>query len=409
MCALTKKGLNINRISLATSIYYALLYMAGGGYIAYIGLYYAQLHLDNTRIGLMISLGLFVGLLAQPVWGTISDRSRNKTAILTGLIFIHAAVIWLIPLAGQSFWLLIMATAVVHLFGSSIHPMGDSIVLEIAKKEGFKFSTVRFIGSVGFALMAAIAGQVFTINLGYIFLLFFIIRILTGLVSFFIPKVEGYQKREEEKDSFFELFKDRKLNIYYIFVFLLSITAGFFSAFHSIYSRQAGISTELIGLGVMIGSFSQFPFMIFFDWFNKKLGINLILIISGFVHVLRWFLYSFCLNSHTFLFIWVLHGMTFIVLYLCLADYVSHNVPKRLKTRGQMMNSIVLIGASSIIGGTIGGFFSDAFDLKITFFVCSIMCLTALAGFMILINLLPEFKKVYYSGQANCEVEEIIE
>jgi len=383
-----------NRLLTITSIYFALLFMAGGAYFAYIGIYFTNMKLNTAQIGIISSVGLLIGMLAQPLWGTISDRSKNKNFLLNIMLFVAAAAVWLVPAAGDSFWFLIIAVSVMNFFGNGIQPMGDAITLEIAKREGFKFSNVRLVGSIGFAVMAGVAGKILVIDLRLIFVMFSVLRVLAGIVSFFIPKIEGHKKLKEEKDSFFDLFKDKKLNVIYIYAFFLSITAGFFNSFHSIYSKQAGISLELIGLGVMIGSISQFPFMFFFDRLYNKFGLVKILIITGITYVVRWFLYYQCLNSYTILFFWVLHGLMFIVLYLCLGDYVSINVPKRLKTRGQVMNYIVLLGASAILGGLFGGFLSKIFSLKLTFLFCSGLSLVSLIGFIIAVKILPEFKHI---------------
>lgn len=167
----------------------------------------------------------------------------------------------------------------------------------------------------------------------------------------------------------------------YGYVFVLSATMGYFHSFHAIYSEQVGIPIELIGLGVMIGSLSQFPFMIFFERIYRKFGITKILIASGAVLVLRWFLYWGCLNEATLLFLWALHGCTYIVIYLSLADYVAHNVPKRLHTRGQMMNNIALSGPSAVLGGSLGGFFSDMFGLDTVFLACALIAFAAVIAF----------------------------
>ena len=86
--------------------------------------------------------------------------------------------------------------------------------------------------------------------------------------------------------------------------------------------------------------------------------------------------------------------MTYIVVYLSLGEYVSLNVHKRLKTRGQIMNYIVLLGASAIIGSSAGGFISNIIGLKNTFLICSVFCAITLVGFMLTTLIYPEFKKV---------------
>jgi MFS transporter, PPP family, 3-phenylpropionic acid transporter len=168
-------------------------------------------------------------MLAQLLWGTIADRSKNKTFILNVLISISACLFWLIPLAGSSFYLILIIIAVFQFFGNAVVPIGDSITLELAKNEGFKFSTVRFVGSFGFAVMATVAGKILMLDIRYVFDLFCVLSFFSWLVSFRIPTVMGHPKFKGEKDSFFDLFKDKKLMVIYLYLFLISISTGFFT------------------------------------------------------------------------------------------------------------------------------------------------------------------------------------
>jgi MFS family permease len=80
------------------------------------------------------------------------------------------------------------------------------------------------------------------------------------------------------------------------------------------------------------------------------------------------------------------------LVYLSLAEYVSRNANKNLKTRGQMMNFIVLGGPSAIIGSSAGGFISKIVGLNYTFLICSIISFISVIGFIIVIKILPDFK-----------------
>lgn len=71
--------------------------------------------------------------------------------------------------------------------------------------------------------------------------------------------------------------------------------------------------------------------------------------------------------------LWILHGFNYIVVYLCLTEFVNSTVPNELKTRGQMMNAVILSGISAIIGGYLGGVISTYTGLKLVFEACAII------------------------------------
>lgn len=365
------------------SAFYALLFMANGSFTSFIGLYYAETGLNNSQIGIVSAVMSGVGILTQPVFGTISDRSAKKNRILQFALLFCALSTWLIPFAKKEFLLITAAVTVFSIFNTAINPLSDTIALELANREGFKFSKVRMAGSLGFALMSAIAGKIFSLNIMYLFPVYFVLRFLSFITSLFIPEVSGY-KQSHMGTGFKELFKDKKLNLLYAYIFILSCTQGFFYSFHGIYSKQVGISTGLIGLGAMVGSISQFPFMTFFDRIYKKLGIYKLLCLTGFAYVVRWALYAAALNEKTILLLWCIHGFNYIMVYLSITEYVHSNVPKELHTRGQMMNTIVIFGLSSIIGVYIGGGISDTVGIGNVFLGSSFVCLAAVVLFMVL-------------------------
>lgn len=79
------------------------------------------------------------------------------------------------------------------------------------------------------------------------------------------------------------------------------------------------------------------------------------LLVSGIVNTLRWLGYAWWLNPYTLVLLSFLHGGSFMLLYLCLAEYVHRHIRKELKASGQMMNFIVLNGVGRVVGALFGG------------------------------------------------------
>jgi PPP family 3-phenylpropionic acid transporter len=366
------------------SFYYALIFMALGAFSSYISLYYNKLELDLFTIGLLTSASSIVALFVQPLWGLAADRSSSKNRILLLGLLLTASAVWLIPLSGGRIWLLLLATTVLALAQCVINPLSDTIALELANKSSFNFSRVRTAGSLGYAAMSAVAGWILDRNIEYMFPVFSIMMFAAFLFALGIPRVEGHQQKKKVKLK--ELFKNRPLVMLYIYTFTMESTLGFFFTFHAVYSHEQGISTSLIGIGIMIGSISQFPFMIFFDRFYKRFGIYKILLFSGFIHVIRWVLYATAVTQFTVILSWILHGGTFMLFYLCLAEYVNRHVPKELKASGQMMNSLMVSGGSRVFGGLAGGAVASLFGMGFGFAACAVLCAAAIAYFIIVVK-----------------------
>ncbi|MCZ8511947.1 MFS transporter [Paenibacillus filicis] len=372
--------------------FYAFIYMSTGSFSSYIGVYFTEVGIGHTEIGVLTSIGAVIGLIAQPLWGLAGDRSRTKNGVLMICTLCSGLTVWLVPWAGTFFLPLLLAMALFSLFQVPINPLSDAITLELSSKGIVKFSNIRTFGSVGYALISVAAGWLFARHIDSIFLVTSVIMMGCFALSIGIPKVEGHQSGKK-KVRITEIFKDKQLVVLYAFTLLLSTTMGFLWSFQAIYSKEQGISMEVIGIGLAIGSFSQFPFMIFFQRFYDRFGIRNILLVSGLVHTLRWALYAFGLTPVTYVISWILHGGTYILFYMCLAEYVNKHVILELKATGQMLNSVIQLSVGKIIGGMLGGLYAASFGFHLAFVLLVIIAAVSTAGFYVASRYLPSFSE----------------
>ncbi|WP_284638952.1 MFS transporter [Paenibacillus silviterrae] len=368
----------VNRNVMVLALFYAFIYMSTGAFSSYIGVYFAAEGIGHGHVGILTSIGAVVGMVAQPCWGLLSDRSKYKNHVLMVCTLLSAALVWFVPWAGTLFVPLLVAMALFSVFQAAINPLSDAITLELASKGVVRFTTIRTIGSVGYAFISVVAGWLFARDIHSIFLVTSLILFGCFLLSMGIPPVAGHQSGKK-KVSLIEIFKNKQLVVLYAYTLVMATTFGFFLAFQAIYSKEQGISMELIGLGLAIGSFSQFPFMIFFQRIYQRFGIRNILLVSGLVHALRWILYAYALSPATVLLTWMLHGGTYILFYLCLAEYVNTHVMKELKATGQMLNSVIQLGVGRIIGGMLGGLYAAKFGFQSSFVVCFTVSMLSMA------------------------------
>ncbi|MFE5317791.1 MFS transporter [Paenibacillus sp. NPDC056579] len=369
-----------NKNVIILAIFYAFIYMSTGSFSSYIGVYFTEQGIGHTEIGILTSIGAVVGLIAQPLWGLAGDRSKTKNRVLTICTLFAGLTVWLVPWAGTLFWPLLVAMALFSLFQIAINPLSDAITLELSSKGIVRFSTIRTFGSVGYAIISIVAGWLFARHLDSIFMVTSFIMLVCFLIALGIPKVAGHQSGKN-KVKMTEMLKSKPLILLYGYTLILSTTMGFLWSFQAIYSKEQGISLEVIGIGLAIGSFTQFPFMIFFQKVYDRFGIRNILLFSGLIHTLRWCLYGFALTPFTYILSWVLHGGTYIMFYMCLAEYVNRNVVKELKATGQMLNSVIQLSAGKIIGGMFGGIIAAQLGFRHSFIMLAVLAGASTAAF----------------------------
>ncbi|MDQ1913422.1 MFS transporter [Paenibacillus sp. GD4] len=366
----------MRKTTLIVTGYYAFIFMALGAFASYISLYYVHLQLTTADITWLTTMGSVVAILLQPVWGTVGDRARTKNQILLMALAGAGLAVWLFPLAAQSLWMLMLAVVVFYAFQCAVNPLSDTIALEQSAKGLFQFSRVRMAGSVGYAIMAAVAGWLFSRNIELMFPLFSVFMIGAWVLAFFVPKVEGHQRGKPKVNPLIML-RNRNLVVIYAYSFIISTTLGYFYAFQSVYSFEQGISMGWIGLGIMIGCVLEPLFILLFNRMYQGAGIRSVLLLVGMIAVLRWILFAVGVNQVTYLVIWALHGGTYIILYLALAEFVAKHVPAELRAGGQTMNAVVM-GASRVAGSLFGGLYAAAYSLQSAFMVCAVICAAAL-------------------------------
>ena len=109
-----------NALRLRFELLYFALYGTMACYYPFLPLYLESRNLSYTQIGVVFALNSLVGIIAQPVWGYITDkRLTKKKTLLIASVF--SAVLVFNFLAAHSF-LYILASIVMLVIFQSITP-----------------------------------------------------------------------------------------------------------------------------------------------------------------------------------------------------------------------------------------------------------------------------------------------
>jgi PPP family 3-phenylpropionic acid transporter len=334
-------------------VLYFLVYMLNVIYSTFFPVYLDGLDIPSEQIGILLSIGPFINIFAQPFWGIASDRAKYKnTAVMVMFVF-SALTVLLFPLS-RSFYYLIICFVVFMFFRTSAPVITDAIALEYLNERNLSFGPVRIAGSIGYSAMAILAGILSKGNGSNIFYLYAVASGLAFLVMFFIPKIEGHRKKDQ-KQPVTVLFQYKSLMKMILFAFVIQVTMGYYYSFAYIHMRNLGADNTLIGVATMIASLSGIPFLWFAKKIIDKLGPEMTLLAAGFVTGLRWLFFAFVQNPWVLAVLQVLHGLTFIVFSYTLSVNISKKVPADLKATGQSLNALVVFGISSIVGSALGG------------------------------------------------------
>ncbi len=141
--------------SAASLAVFWFLFMAGMGVIfPYQSLYFSEnAALAGTQLGLVLAVRPLVGMLAQPLWGQVADRTGSRSRTLA-LLAAGTAVGYLLLSQAKTFPVLLATMAFAALFSSAAMPMGTSVSMAaLGARATERFGHIRVWGTVGFFVL----------------------------------------------------------------------------------------------------------------------------------------------------------------------------------------------------------------------------------------------------------------
>lgn len=179
---------NVQRLTLIAF----LLFMSRGIVGPVSSLYSASLGADYVAIGLLGTLSSLTAVLASAFWGTLSDRiGRRKSILVAGLLLLAVAEILVATAPSFRYlyaWNVLTALATAAYTTASLALMGD-LLEKGGETRGLRMGTYRGLASLGFGLMALIAGAVADrLSLSAPFWIAGALALSAGLVALFVDE-----------------------------------------------------------------------------------------------------------------------------------------------------------------------------------------------------------------------------
>ena len=210
------------------SLFWGTLFGALGIFFPYYSLYLKEdLGLTGQQVGTAMGVFHLIGLIGQPAWGYIADRTGSRKRVLvilsTGMALGFVAF-WFV----EKYAMLLLVSAGFAAFYTSLIPQGMALGLGLLyRSNNSHFEWVRAFGSVGFLvtcfgfpyLLDAVKTESGGSNMGLLFPCSAAIILLTTVTVFFIPNQEVIREKAEP-GSWRRLFADSRFLRFFIYVFL---------------------------------------------------------------------------------------------------------------------------------------------------------------------------------------------
>jgi len=378
------------------SRFYFFYYFFVGLFVPYWGLYLQSKSFTAFQIGILLSLFQISRIFAPNFWGWLADHTNKRARWIRLASFIgclgYIGVFW-----ADSFFLIFLVMMSMSLFTSSTIPLAESLTLSHLASTNGSYSNIRLWGSIGFIIASFFLGILidrYSVSILVWALLFTQLIILC--LSFSIPD-KKFKLIGDTKRPIFKILKKPEVISLLIGCALMVSSHGLLYNFYSIFLKEQGYSSSLIGILWSIGVIFEIFIFILMPKILSKFHLKEVLLISLFLAVIRFFLIGNYVDI-----LWVLilaqtlHAATFGSFHVASVELVSIHFNREHHSRGQSIYNSITYGLGGTIGGLGGGFMIDQYGAASTFMFSSIL---PLIGFVVIFfglrNTAKQGKNIY--------------
>lgn len=347
-------------------------------FIPFLPVYLGEQGLSTNEIGLIVGTGGIVTLIAQPLWGMISDKVKTVRKVLLILVVMTAISGYVLFSVDSFLWLVVVAL-VVYFFLMPMDPLTESLNFTVSEMEGISYGSVRTYGALGFAVLSLIIGFMMdSFGTGSVSILFVVLGILAFVLVWKMPEVQA-SNEPVTIAGLKQVLSSKEVLLFLVLIFICSVPARMNDTFLGIHIRALGGETSLIGTAFFISAISEIVvFALSFWWLRKGRELEIITI-ATFFYFVRFFASGFVTSPWVLTGLQVLQMLTFPVFYTAAIQYLYHIMPREWRATGQTVLALLFFGLSGIVASYVGGYVYHAFGGQVLYFSIAAM---SLAGFI---------------------------
>lgn len=322
--------------------------------ISFLPLYFEEIGLSGSRIGLLLAMGPLAALISQPLWGYLSDKYKT---VRKSIIFLLIGVLVSVPLLFQTtnIYLLLVFMVFFFSFFSPVGALGDSLAQRTSMQYGNSFGSIRTWGSIGFAVTGIIAGYVLAaIGIKNIIFPYLFYTIISLIVVIKVSDVKDESRSISFSDTK-KILENKKFVFFIFFMLFIAVTHRTNDTYLGIFISSIGGDESLVGWAWFVAVSSEAIIFATSRFWLLYLNEITLIIIASIIYTVRWFLFSIIEIPLGIISLQVLHGLSFGIFYLTGFQLVTKLLPRELYTTGHLLYTSFFFGLSGIIGSLVGG------------------------------------------------------
>ncbi len=357
--------------------------------------------LSGAQVGLVIALPPLVGLLAQPLWGQVADRTGSRARVLA-LLALGAALGYAV--VGQARGLLAIAASVAGLafFASALIPMAFAVTLTLARApDAREVGLTRAAGTVGFLVTVVLFPRVLDVwqqtrgleaggaaisepGLEIMFPLTGAIVAVGALLALALPR-DGSAELRAARGDWRALFRHGPYRRILLFGFVAFLCMQGPQVMFPIFVRSLGGSIDSVSQMWILMLSLEIPLIAFSGLTLRRLGARGLLGMGVAAGALRWIV---CGLAPELSWVWpfqILHGVVVAGLVIGAPLYVDAVVPARLRATGQGVYAMLAVSVGGILSNLGAGWLLEQVGPATPYLVGGVGSLVLLVALPILL------------------------
>lgn len=340
------------RLSSNYFFYFALL----GLISPYVAIFLDGQGFSSRQVGEILAIITATKIIAPSLWATLADKTA-KPLVIIRLGALLALLSFSLLYWFSLYWPITFCLALFTLFWTAILPQLEVHTLNSIKQSNKIYARIRLWGSLGFIVLAVLAGEAISalghqvfITLGVITLVFLLISTLFLTAR---EPIKSVQKNTTVATPILNKIIDGRFICFFIAGLLLQVSFAPYYGFFALFLRDLQYSGLTVGLIISLGVVAEVIAFIYMGVLFKYFSLNILLVFSLGITAIRWFLIPIVADSIVLLAIIQLgHAASFAIYHSASMAFISSHFTKMQQSRGQG----IYLGGVYGIGGAIGAY-----------------------------------------------------
>lgn len=356
-----------------------LYWSAVATYTPFMSAHFTNQGFDAGQVGTLLGIMPLCALLIQPLWTAVADRLGRKRVLLS-LCAVSACLAPLYYLA-RGFVQTVLVTIAFSAFFQALLPLCDSLVVEDAAREGLEFSRVRMGGTIGYAVVVLVLGQLLDVAPAIQFVV-----VSAGLVVFGLhfsrvpetprPTSPSPRAGRASGRGLLTIFDTPQIVLVLLLAFVSYTGLAFHSAFLGKYCVELGYGQGLVGVVSATSAMSEVPILLVSDRLVRRFGVlpllkfacvamavRLVLVGSGVVPLM--------VGAQ------LLQSVSYMTVYYSTVTYIQQHAVPGAEARAQGVLVAVQAGLATVVANFLGGIVCDAVGTAMGYLVAAAVTLAA--------------------------------